>query len=405
MRILKKNEILMILIVAAAYNSIYSLAFMKGLYYTIMQAGLQLSHTQLGHLYSAYGLFSMFSYLCGAFFLNKFKTWKLIAGSSFIIGLLTLLLLKATTFSIMLIIFGIIGFLLGAAFYPSHLQMLHQIGGPLKQGAVFSLFYIFNGILGIFFNILGFGITSIHQTEYYLVRYLFIFFAFLNILISIIAALIFRKLPEQEHETASLSFRSVKILFGNPKLWSVILIVFSNYITFASLNYMLPFLSESFSLSSFTINTLSIFRVYLIAIIAAPIAGKITDYLRSASKLLGLSFILTAITIVIMVTGFRGQPFGTVICMLFFCLSVHMGKSMTLITIDEAQIPVELYGMAISFISFCAYSPDAFFYSLSGIVLDVAPGHGYTYIFLTAAFFALIGCIATFRLRKDLDAR
>ena len=401
MQSLKKREILMILIVAAAYNSIYSLAFMKGLYYTIMQNGLHLSHTQLGHLYSAYGLFSMVSYLCGALFLNRFKTWKLISVSSFIIGLLTLLLLNATSFPIMLLIFGIIGFLLGAAFYPAHLQMLHQIGGPLNQGSVFSLFYIFNGILGISFNIVGFGITSISQPDSQLVRYLFIFFAFLNIFIAVISACVLRKLPEEESHKASVSFRSVRQLFGNSKLWLVIIIVFSNYITFASLNYILPFLNEMFSLSPLTTNILSILRVYLLAIIAAPIAGKITDYLRSASKLLCLSFLLTAVSIVFMIISFRGHPALTVFCMLFFCLFVHMGKSMTLITIDEAHIPVELYGMAISFISFCAYSPDAFFYSLCGSILDMAPTNGYTFIFLLTVLFAIIGCIASFKLRKE----
>ncbi len=84
-----KKRTFIVTILAASYNSIYSLAFMKGLYYTILLNGLHLTHFQLGQLYSAYGIFSMFSYLFGVFFLNRFAKWKLITGSSLLVSLLT----------------------------------------------------------------------------------------------------------------------------------------------------------------------------------------------------------------------------------------------------------------------------------------------------------------------------
>ena len=141
-----KKEKLIIAILAAGYNSIYSLAFMKGLYYTLMLSGLHLTHFQLGQLYSAYGIFSMISYLFGAFFLNHFSRWKLAAVSSLVVGILTGYLVFLPPYYIMFLIFGVAGFLIGATFYPVHLEILHQLGGSGNQGAVFSLFFVCNSL-------------------------------------------------------------------------------------------------------------------------------------------------------------------------------------------------------------------------------------------------------------------
>lgn len=399
MKKLTKSEILMVLILASVYNSVYSLAFMKGLYYTLMQSGLGLTHFKLGQLYSLYGLFSMFSYLCGAFFLNRFKCWKLVAGSSIIIGTLTLALTFLPPYQIMLVLFSIIGFLLGATFYPAHLQLLHQIGGIFNQGAVFSLFFVFNSVLGVIFTIVGFGITSISVSDPQLVRFLFLFFAVLNIIGGILAMIFLKKIPEDISDKSPLTFQQIKQLVENKKLWTVILIVFTNYIAFSSLNYILPFINDSFALSPVFTNILTVIRVYFIGIVAGPVAGMITDRLRSASRLMKYSFISSAVTLVMMLIFFGGNLAGTILCLLLTCLFVNMGKSMALITIDEAHIPPVLYSMSISFLSFCAYSPDAFYYSLCGILIDVFPAQGYTLIFLLVALASVIGFLAS----KSLD--
>lgn len=395
---LKKNNYIIILILASAYNSIYSLAFMKGLYYTLIQSGLNLTHFQLGQLYSAYGLFSMFSYLGGAFFLNRFTRWKLIAGSSLIVGILTVFLSTLPSYPIILLIFGIIGFLIGSTFYPAHLEILHQLGGMINQGAVFGLFFVLNSLFGVLFAIVGFSISTLDFSNEQRMQYLLFFFALLNLTVFVLSVLFLRHLPSDMEAKSSLSLDGIKELMTNRRLWLVILIVFSNYICYANMNYIFPYLNNVFHLSSRINNLLSIVRLYCIAIVAAPIAGKITDRLRSASKLMGFTFILYSIIMLVMLLFFRQSMTGAIVCLLLICLFTNMGKSMALITIDEAQIPPYLYGMAISVISFSAYSPDAFYYSLSGSILDASPAHGYEFIFAIAATVSVIGAAAVHRL-------
>lgn len=390
----------MILIIACAYNSVYSLAFMKSLYYQLMQSGLSLSHFRLGQLYSIYGLFSMVSYLFGAYFLSRFRFWKLVSGSLVCIGILTLTLASLPPYPVMILIFGVIGFLLGAVFYPAHLQILHSIGAPFCQGTVFSLFYVFNGLLGILFSALGFRISSIRAENPSLIRLLFLLFAILHFTSAIGSALVLRKLSADHTRQAKVCFRQLKQLLHNKKLWIVILIVFTNYIGFSSLNYILLFLDSIYDIPAGIMNLMILTRTYLIAIVAAPIAGRITDHFHSAARLLKYCFLLNTIILVVVLLSYRQSSWIMLICILLSCIFVNMGKSMSLITIDEADIPPVLYGISISFISFCAYSPDAFYYSLSGFLLDQFPSCGYQIVFSIVASVSLIGYFCSKMLEK-----
>lgn len=227
MQLSNRQRYLFILILAFSYNAIYSIAFMKGLYYTIMKNGLALTHFQLGQLYSFYGLFSMFSYLAGAFLFSRIKTWKLIAASSFIIGILTLFLTRPLSYTVLLVIFGIIGFLLGSAYYPAHLEILHRLSRSGDQGKIYGFFFVFNSLCGIIFASIGFFISSLDFSDTILVRYLFLFFAILNLASSICTVIFLRKIPSEETGTLEHPFQQIFALTKNKQLWFVILIVFT----------------------------------------------------------------------------------------------------------------------------------------------------------------------------------
>lgn len=404
MKGLKYIHIWIIFILAFAYNSVYSLAFMKSLYYQLMQSGLELSHFHLGQLYSIYGLFSMFSYLFGAYFLSRFSFWKLVTVSLFLIGILTLGLSLLPSYTVMAAVFGIIGFLLGAVFYPAHMQLLHNIGAPYCQGTVFSLFYMFNGCMGIAFAGLGFRLSFIPAPDSVLVRLLFVFFAGLNLISAVLAAVFLPRLPIHAGSQIPLQKRHFRQLLENRQLWIVILIVMTNYIAFSSLNYILLFLSDLYQIPTDLMNALLLMRTYLIAILAAPLAGRITDQFRSASRLLKYSFGLNIAALLCMLVFQRSGLIPVLICILLSCLWINMGKSMSLITIDEAGISPALYGISISFISFCAYSPDAFYYSVSGYLLDRFPTFGYDIIFLIVIAVSFLGYAGARKLQNHHKA-
>lgn len=113
------------------------------------------------------------------------------------------------------------------------------------------------------------------------------------------------------------------------------------------------------------------------------------------------SFLLNAAVLEVMLLLGRFSYIIMLLCILLSCLFINMGKSMALLTVDEAGISPAFYGIAVSFISFCAYSPDAFYYSMSGAILDLSPENGYSIVFLIVVVVSLAGFILSRFLEKS----
>lgn len=390
----RTKQTLSILILSASYNTVYSLLYMKGLYYDLMRSGLSLTHFHLGQLYSVYGLCAMFSYLCGVWFLNRFRYHQLICGSLLFVAIVPLLLMIVKSYPVMLVLFGFTGFVLGSAFYPAHLEILHYLGSVRSQGGVFSMFFIGNSIFGILFACLGSLISSIPRNATQKIHWLFLFFCLLNVIMAILSYLSLRPYSAIQKEPARLSPEFLFAIIRNKKLWLAILIIMCNYILFASQNYMIPYMNTLFSLSPQLTSVLSIIRTYLIAIPASWLAGKITDYLEFSSRLLLYTFCCFIFAMLFMLLfGTEFLP-AAVLFLFAACLFINMGKSMSLITIDETGIPLKFYGLAVSIVSFLAYSPDAYYFSFSGWMLDSFPLYGYQGVFVITILFAVIGIAA-----------
>jgi hypothetical protein len=63
--------------------------------------------------------------------------------------------------------------------------------------------------------------------------------------------------------------------------------------------------------------------------------------------------------------------------------------------LEETKITAGVTGTAVGLISVIGYTPDVFFYSLSGRILDASPGiSGYMHFYLMLATFSVIGMLA-----------
>lgn len=398
---IKRKDKLVITSIAAGYNLIYNLYVMKALYYSTMIEGLHLTHYQLGRIYSMYGILAMFSYLCGAFFLKKFQSKKLIYIPLMIASFVSLFLASLPSYTLILLMFGIAGFTVGATFYPAYLSILHNTGNPENQGKVFSTFFFMNSIFGSTFSIIGFKIISLMSNSESQIRFLFLFYGILTFISAIFSIITLKDIKDTEKdEGKKFDKKQIMAVVKNKNIFLTIIVVFANYVAVANFTYILPYLSYNFNLPDYVLNTISVVRMYLIIIIAAPIAGSITDKLQSSAKLMRISFILYIATIFIMVFIFPRNPIMTIICSIMICFFAYGGKSMALITIDETGISRKLYGVAISYISFVAYSPDVFYFSLSGWILDNCKTYGYSIVFVMSAVISLIGLIASSLLIK-----
>jgi hypothetical protein len=69
--------------------------------------------------------------------------------------------------------------------------------------------------------------------------------------------------------------------------------------------------------------------------------------------------------------------------------------------VNEINTPKHITGTTIGIVSFIGFTPDIFFGSISGRILDASPGiEGHQNYFLFLSVIALIGVITTWYLRK-----
>ena len=84
---------------------------------------------------------------------------------------------------------------------------------------------------------------------------------------------------------------------------------------------------------------------------------------------------------------------------IFTFAAVYALRGVYFALLEETKIAGSLTGTAVGMISLIGYTPDAFFNSIAGRVLDASPGlNGFQNFFLMLAFITLIGMIATMML-------
>ncbi|MDO5784349.1 MAG: MFS transporter [Eubacteriales bacterium] len=387
---MNRNTVQTIFIISLVYSAAYALTLSKGIFYNELLQGFYVSNFQFGQLFSVLGLCSMGAYLCSAWFATHFSPRTIVLGSLVINTAVPAILSTIPPYGIMLLCFGVMGFTNGI-FYPTSVSVL-RLSVPLtKQGQAFGLNYIFISLTGMLITIIGYIAILFGRTSENKIQILLILFAVSNAVSLLLAFLKIHPDPVENASTPHNLHATLLQLIRNPKVWAVIFIVFVNYIDYSTLNYTQPYLSNEFGLPPLVENLITLVRMYFIVGLAAPLAGTITDRYRSSVILIRAVFLLYSVATLATALHAQISTALVVLLILIMCLTANMAKSMSLITISEIGLDQYAITIALCMISFLSFSPDAFYYSICGWILDQFPSSGYQYIFSFTAILTLIG--------------
>ena len=392
-----------IIALACANTALYGLPLMKSQFYDIMLTALHLNHTQLSTLFSINGIVCMAAYICGGIITDFFSVKKLMIGALLVSGGLHLFVVTIPDYPVLCVIFALLAITSVLIFYPASMKTLTYLEGEGKRGSVFGNYIAVIDIIGILIVGGGFLAMSVTTDSEYIFRIIVFAYGGLHF---ISAFLLYRLYEDEEGEAKSNRIKTSEILgiISNRKMWGAIVLVFSNYLMMSALTYVIPFLSEVYGMSEQKILILTIVRVNLIAIVAAPLAGKIVDKMGSSIKLMEITFIISAILVIGLIADFYISIPLVIIIVLILIITfvVTSAKSLNLVTLSEIGISQVYMGTAIGVVSFFGYSPDAFFYSFAGIAIDRCGITGYKYIFIAFLICSMIGMFAAVLLLKDL---
>lgn len=136
---------------------------------------------------------------------------------------------------------------------------------------------------------------------------------------------------------------------------------------------------------------------------AAIAAGLLVDKWRATNMIISL-FILLSIVFLTLGNSESGKTMLTFITinLLIIFAGVYALRGIYFALLEETQLPPHLTGKAVGLISLLGYTPDIFFASVTGRILDANPGVvGFNNYFILMSLISVIGIISTYLLMKS----
>ncbi|MCI9076727.1 MAG: MFS transporter [Dorea sp.] len=401
-RMENRNVLLLIVILSCANTAVYGLPYMKGQFYDIMLEALRLNHTQLSTLFSIYGFVSLGAYLLGGILADMASLKKIMCAALMISGAMHMYAVTIPGYYSLCVIFALLAFTSVMAFYPASMKILSGLRLHNGNGMVFGIYVALINVVGILVVSGGLLVLRNVNDSIFVFQTVSGLYGMMHFVVLLLLILFFKEENTEHREKSGfINMEMLKYVLRDFRVWGIVGIVFFNYMLQSILTYVIPYFSQVYRMNEETILVISIFRVNIITILVSPLAGKIADKCGSAVRLIEYTFILTVIFgIVLLGSLFFAIPIGAAVAVvLIITVAATAGKSMNMVTISEMGIPEELKGTVIGVVAFLGYSPDAFFYSIAGGLLDQCQLTGYKIIFGIFLLCAVMGTFICRRLR------
>ncbi len=194
------------------------------------------------------------------------------------------------------------------------------------------------------------------------------------------------------------------------KTWLVAISILTCYVVYAGLTYTSPYLTDIFNVSNDLSSALGIVRQYFASIIMCVLFGIVADKVGSSVKIVNITFYgFLALGALLFIIPAQASLFVPVFIVIILLTTIACGvRGIYYALIDEANFPMEQTGTALGIISFVAFLPDAFYYSVMGSIIDNAtaagdPASGYRTVFIISVAITVIGIVAGTMLYRSIQ--
>lgn len=407
---LKRSKWLIIFSLIFAGEMIFSLPFHIARFFrpTLLEA-FNLTNTQLGDIVFPYGILAMLSYFPGGIIADKFSGRKLMTLSLFATALGGIYMSFIPGIKGLYILFAWWGLTTIFLFWAPMIKTTRKWGGSLAQGKAFGLLDGGRGLaaalvstLAVYLLSMSFSkdLSSISNEERIAaiksVIWLYTIFTFLaGILIWII-------IPEEKSvivKTKNNSNNLISVL-RNGNVWLQAMVVVCAYSAYKGLDYYSLYAVDFMNMNEVEASRFVSYAAYLRPL-GAIAAGFLVDK-YSGKKIISLSFAILII-VYFLLTIITPKQNNTIMLMANLIVSfvaVYALRGVYFALIEETNIPLINTGTAVGVISVLGYTPDVFFNSLAGRLLDSSPGlPGYHHFYIVLIVFSFIGLLATMLLK------
>ncbi len=368
-----------------------------------------LNNAALGDAMAIYGITAMVSYFPGGVIADRFSARKLMSLSLFATALGGVYLATIPGQLGLSIVFGYWGVTTILLFWSAMIRATREWGGKLAQGRAFGILDGGRGLIAagvstvaVFFlaSLLPHDLENISHIQRAQALKGVIYFYSLMALFT--AILIWFFIPDTKLKNSvsySRSFERIKKVLKNRLAWLQAIIVVCAYCGYRGLDFYSLYGIEVLGMDEVSSARFMSNAAYL-RVIAAIGAGFLADRLSTRKVISGTFMVLLLSYLMLMFIGpdsnIKSLIFANVI---FTFLAVYALRGVYFALFEEMNISGSLTGTTVGLVSVIGFTPDIFFNSIAGRILDASPGFkGFQNFYMFLGFFALLGLISTIAL-------
>ena len=406
-----KRRITNMLILVLAGEIIFGLPFHLARFFRPTYLDVfNISNTNLGDVYAVYGLTAMISYFFGGMLADKYPPRVLMSLSLVLTSIGGFFISTIPELSSIFIIYGYWGITTIFLFWSAMIKATKEWGGEYSQGKAFG---ILDGGRGLFATIVSliaiYLFTAFLTQEVTLAnpsekrkafQSVIILYSSLTLLIGIIVWLF---LPDNNADVKRKEsiFKNLNKVIKNPLVWLNAGIIVCAYSAYKGLDNTTLYAHEVLGMNE--VDAAKVFSYgSLIRPIAAIAAGIIADRWISSRVILVMFSCLTLIfALLAMSDTMLLYPAVVLLNIYITFFLVFAIRGIYFAVVQETKVNSNVTGTAAGVISFIGFTPDIFFGSISGRILDANPGVvGHQNYFLFLTIIAFFGIVISFIFRK-----
>lgn len=397
-----------------SYAIIYSIPYIKYVFYDAMAEASGGTNTQLGLAMSIYGAGNLVSILIGGFVVDKFNYKTCILLSLVGTAILCVWLALAPSINNIYIIWGLMIITTLFVFDPAIFKITRMIVPEDQVSRSVGYFTMFQSIGYMLVNFLGLFIydrtVAVSSMAQGFCNVIWLYGGML-LVTAVLCFVMFRKVADVNVSSTgenAFNWTNIKKVLKNPALWMMTVIGICIYTTSLTVSYFTPYFTSVLGVTVTMAGVLGLLKQYG-GRFFTPIFGEWAHRSKFVSRLIifGLAAILAMLILVLVLPAGTPAWILIVISLLMGAFAtVFMNLALALPT--ESGIPRGFTGVALGIYSAIAYAPDMYQHALFGYWLDKYGNAGYTRMFIYDVLFTCAGIVAAvmlYRLAKKRAAQ
>jgi len=394
----KVRHWLIMVVLSFSGGIIFLLPFLFEVYYRSVADALGLTNTEMGILFSAFGVTSLIVYFPGGWLADRISPRKLMTSSLISTGLGGLWFATLPTYEIVVAIHIFWGVSITLLFWGAMIRVTRNWAPPDQQGKAF----------GVLETLRGIGEASTHSVLLFVFAWLGSTQQALTVVITQLSLLIIAlgvlswfviedvsRDDASNNEMARVTLRDIIAVLKMPVIWLIAIVVLCAYCAYWGSFTTTPYSSDVFMTTVAIAGAISIGRMWLKPI-AALIAGFVADAFGIAVSIAVLfAVLIVCFSTIGLISPEPGKLPVVLINVAIVALAVFALRGIYFALLEEGGVPLAVTGTAGGIISAIGFTPDIFMPLFFGVITDSYPGaDGYRYFYLVTSGFCAVGLVA-----------